>query len=162
MWLISGITAVFLVVLDHITKYIALTQLKPIGSKTVISGFFDFTYVENRGAAFGMLSGQRWFFVLLTIVVSAVIVYAFIKMPKNKEYVWLRAALILVLSGAVGNMIDRIIRGYVVDFLEITLIRWPVFNLADIYVVAGTALLLYLAFFVIKEEPKKEENAEEK
>lgn len=162
MWLISGITAVFLVVLDHITKYIALTQLKPIGSKTVISGFFDFTYVENRGAAFGMLSGQRWFFVLLTIVVSAVIVYAFIKMPKNKEYVWLRTALILVLSGAVGNMIDRIIRGYVVDFLEITLIRWPVFNLADIYVVAGTALLLYLAFFVIKEEPKKEENAEEK
>lgn len=162
MWLISGVTAVFLVVLDHITKYIALTQLKPIGSKTVISGFFDFTYVENRGAAFGMLSGQRWFFVLLTIVVSAVIVYAFIKMPKNKEYVWLRTALILVLSGAVGNMIDRIIRGYVVDFLEITLIRWPVFNLADIYVVAGTALLLYLAFFVIKEEPKKEENAEEK
>lgn len=162
MWLISGVTAVLLVVLDHITKYIALTQLKPIGSKTVISGFFDFTYVENRGAAFGMLSGQRWFFVLLTIVVSAVIVYAFIKMPKNKEYAWLRAALTLVLSGAVGNMIDRVIRGYVVDFLEITLIRWPVFNLADIYVVVGTALLLYLAFFVIKEEPKKEENAEEK
>ena len=155
MWLKSGIAAVLLVALDQITKWLALERLKPIGNMKVIPGLLDLTFVENRGAAFGMLTGQRWFFVLLTAVVVAVIVRAYYKMPKTREYMWLRFSLVFVLAGAVGNMIDRLFRGYVVDFLEVTFISFPVFNIADIYVVAGTIVTAFIVMFVIKDEPKE-------
>ena len=121
-----------------------------------LKGFLDFTFVENRGAAFGILSGRRVFFIVLTVIVAIGIVYSFYKLPKTKEYYYLKCGLLLVLSGAFGNVIDRMIRGYVVDFLEITFIKWPVFNLADIYVVIGACLILFLSLFVIKEDEKKE------
>lgn len=147
------VTAI-LVVIDQITKYIALSSLKPIGSMSFIKGFMDFTFVENRGAAFGILEGQRWFFVVATIVISAVIIYAFVKMPKKNEYKYMKLALVLILAGAFGNVIDRLFRGYVVDFFEFTFIDWPVFNVADIYVVVGTIIFAFLILFVIKDEPK--------
>lgn len=147
------VTAI-LVVIDQITKYIALSSLKPIGSMSFIKGFMDFTFVENRGAAFGILEGQRWFFVVATIVISAVIIYAFVKMPKKNEYKYMNLALVLILAGAFGNVIDRLFRGYVVDFFEFTFIDWPVFNVADIYVVVGTIIFAFLILFVIKDEPK--------
>ena len=155
-YMISAITVIVLVLLDQITKWQALTKLKPIKNTVVIKGFLDFTFVENRGAAFGILSGQRVFFILLTVVVTVGIIYSFYKLPKTKEYSWLKCGLVLVLSGAIGNVIDRAIRGYVVDFLEVTFIKWPVFNLADIYVVIGACFILFLSLFVIKEEEKKE------
>ena len=148
-----------LVALDQVTKYIAVTRLLPIESMTVVPGVLDFTFVKNTGAAFGILEGQRWFFVLLTIVIGVGIFYALKKMPKNFHYNLVRFSLILVLSGAVGNAIDRLIRGFVVDFLEVTFISWPVFNVADIYVVIGSVLLAYLLIFVIKDEPGKKEGA---
>lgn len=155
-YIISAITVIVLVLLDQITKWQALTKLKPIKNIVVIKGFLDFTFVENRGAAFGILSGRRVFFILLTVVVAIGIIYSFYKLPKTKEYNWLKCGLVLVLSGAVGNVIDRAVRGYVVDFLEVTFIKWPVFNLADIYVVIGACFILFLSLFVIKEEEKKE------
>lgn len=155
-YIISAITVIVLVLLDQITKWQALTKLKPIKNIVVIKGFLDFTFVENRGAAFGILSGKRVFFILLTVVVVVGIIYSFYKLPKTKEYNWLKCGLVLVLSGAVGNVIDRAVRGYVVDFLEVTFIKWPVFNLADIYVVIGACFILFLSLFVIKEEEKKE------
>lgn len=155
-YIISAITVIVLVLLDQITKWQALTKLKPIKNIVVIKGFLDFTFVENRGAAFGILSGRRVFFILLTVVVAVGIIYSFYKLPKTKEYNWLKCGLVLVLSGAVGNVIDRAVRGYVVDFLEVTFIKWPVFNLADIYVVIGACFILFLSLFVIKEEEKKE------
>lgn len=154
MWLKSGIAAGLLVALDQITKLLALDRLKPLGSIEVIKGFFDLTFVENRGAAFGMLNGQRWFFVVLTLVIVVVIIGAFLKMPKSREYQFLRVSLTLVLAGALGNMLDRLFRGYVVDFLEVTFITFPVFNFADIYVVIGTAVTAFLVMFVIKDEPR--------
>ena len=155
-YIISAITVIILVILDQITKWQALTKLKPIKNTVVIKGFLDFTFVENRGAAFGILSGKIVFFILLTVVVAAGIIYSFYKLPKTKEYNWLKCGLVLVLSGAIGNVIDRAVRGYVVDFLEVTFIKWPVFNLADIYVVVGACFILFLSLFVIKEEEKKE------
>lgn len=155
-YIISAITVIILVILDQITKWQALTKLKPIKNTVVIKGFLDFTFVENRGAAFGILSGKRVFFILLTVVVAAGIIYSFYKLPKTREYNWLKCGLVLVLSGAIGNVIDRAVRGYVVDFLEVTFIKWPVFNLADIYVVVGACFILFLSLFVIKEEEKKE------
>ena len=116
----------------------------------------DFTFVENRGAAFGILNGARWLFVIITIAVTAVIIYYIAKkMPKTKEYKFLPLSLMLILAGAWGNAIDRLIRGYVVDYFEFTFFSWPVFNVADIYVVVGTVLLAVLLIFVIKDEKKE-------
>lgn len=154
MW-IAVIVAVLLVGLDQVTKYLALMQLKPVGSVTFVEGFMDFTFVENRGVAFGMFSGQKWFILLLTGIIVAVMVYYFVRLPHSRQYQWVRGAMVLVLAGAVGNMIDRIFRGYVVDFFEFTFFDWPVFNVADIYVVVGVILLAILILFVIKEEPKE-------
>lgn len=154
MW-IAVIVAVLLVGLDQVTKYLALMQLKPVGSVTFVEGFMDFTFVENRGVAFGMFSGQKWFILLLTGIIVAVMIYYFVRLPHSRQYQWVRGAMVLVLAGAVGNMIDRIFRGYVVDFFEFTFFDWPVFNVADIYVVVGVILLAILILFVIKEEPKE-------
>ena len=150
--IIPLIAAVLLVTVDQITKYIALTQLKPIGSVTFIDGFMDFTFVENRGAAFGIFSGKTWLLLAISIIICAVLVWAMTKMPKTKEYRKLRVTFVLILSGAVGNIIDWALRGYVVDFFEFTFIKWPVFNMADIYVVVGTIVMAVIIMFFMKDE----------
>ena len=150
--IIPLIAAVLLVAVDQITKYIALTQLKPIGRVTFIDGFMDFTFVENRGAAFGIFSGKTWLLLVISIIICAVLVWAMTKMPKTKEYRKLRVTFVLILSGAVGNIIDRALRGYVVDFFEFTFIKWPVFNMADIYVVVGTIVMAVIIMFFMKDE----------
>ena len=119
---------------------------------TLVEGFMDLTFVENRGVAFGMFSGQRWFILLLTGIIAVGLVWFYVTMPKKKEYFPLRVSLVLVLSGAIGNIIDRLFRGYVVDFFEFTFFEWPVFNVADIYVVCGVILLALMILFVVKDE----------
>ena len=89
---------------------------------------------------------------VLTGVIAGALIYFYRTLPKKKAYLPLRAALLLVLSGAVGNIIDRVCRGYVVDFFEFTFFDWPVFNVADIYVVAGVILMVLLIVFVLKDE----------
>jgi signal peptidase II len=132
-----------LVAIDQLTKYITLIRLKPIGSIELINGFFSLTYVENRGAAFGMLSGARWLFIVLTLAVIAVCWYLYIK-KRDKAGKVVKYALVLVSGGAVGNLIDRVFRSYVVDMLDFNLFGWdfPVFNFADICVVIGAFLLI--------------------
>ena len=152
MNLIPMIAAIFFILLDQGTKLWALHSLKPIHSVTVADGFLDLTFVENRGVAFGMFAGQRWFILVLTGVIIGALLYFYRSLPQRKEYVPLRAALLLVLSGAVGNIIDRLFRGYVVDFFEFTFFDWPVFNVADIYVVAGVILMVLMLVFVVKDE----------
>ena len=106
----------------------------------------------GKPEAFGMLAGQRWLILVLTGVIAGALIYFYRTLPKKKAYLPLRAALLLVLSGAVGNIIDRVCRGYVVDFFEFTFFDWPVFNVADIYVVAGVILMVLLIVFVLKDE----------
>ena len=98
MWIIAIIAAAVLVGIDQLTKYLALVNLKPIGSTTVVDGFLDLTFVENRGVAFGMFSGKKWFILLLTLCIVAFLVYYFVKMPRTKEYQWVRCAMVLVLA----------------------------------------------------------------
>ena len=129
-----------------------MASLKPIHNMTLVEGFMDLTFVENRGVAFGMFSGQRWFILLLTGVIAVGLIWFYMTMPKKKEYFPLRVSLVLVLSGAIGNIIDRLFRGYVVDFFEFTFFEWPVFNVADIYVVVGVILLALMVMFVVKDE----------
>ena len=146
------ITVIVLILLDQGTKFWALASLKPIHNMTLVEGFMDLTFVENRGVAFGMFSGQRWFILLLTGVIAVGLIWFYMTMPKKKEYFPLRVSLVLVLSGAIGNIIDRLFRGYVVDFFEFTFFEWPVFNVADIYVVVGVILLALMVMFVVKDE----------
>ncbi|MCD8037111.1 MAG: signal peptidase II [Clostridiales bacterium] len=160
--IIPIILAVVLITVDQITKYIALTRLKPVGNVTFIKGFMDFTFVENRGAAFGILNGKTWLLLIIAVIICVVLIAAMKKMPDTKEYKWLKWTLMLIVAGAVGNIIDRLVRGYVVDFFEFTFMTWPVFNMADIYVVVGTILMAILVLFVIKDDDnnKEDKNAE--
>ena len=146
------IAVIVLILLDQGTKLWALESLKPIHNMTLAEGFMDLTFVENRGVAFGMFSGQRWFILLLTCVIVIGLVWFYIILPRKQEYRPVRVSLVLILSGAVGNIIDRLFRGYVVDFFEFTFFEWPVFNVADIYVVVGVILFALLMVFVVKEE----------
>ena len=160
MWIAAIITAV-LIAVDQLTKYLALVHLKPIHTTTVIENVLSLTFVENRGVAFGMFSGKRWLILLVTLCIVGAIIYYYVHLPKTKEYAWMRGALILLCAGAFGNILDRMFRGYVVDFFQITLFSWPVFNVADIFVVAGVILLAYLMLFVIKDEPKEKKKRDE-
>ena len=136
----------FIVALDQLTKYLAKTYLKPVGSVPLIQNVFHFTYVENRGAAFGILQNQRWLFIVLTVVISAVIAYYLF--ARRQESIVLTIALSMILGGAIGNLIDRLRLGYVVDMLHFVLIDYPVFNVADSFVVIGTLLLAYYILFM--------------
>lgn len=139
--------AVLAVVLDQVTKYIALTHLKPVGSVPVIGGVFHFTFTTNPGAAFSLFAAedQRWIFMLVSSV-AIVLMTAYLLIDKSSTPLF-RAAIGMVLGGGIGNMIDRIVAGEVVDFLDFCLINFPIFNVADCFVCIGTGLLL-LAFIL--------------
>ena len=141
--------SILLILIDQISKYYTLKMVKPIGTLEIIKGVFSLTYVENRGAAFGILQNARWIFIAATAVaIVCLIVYKCKYKPKG---IIINTALLFILSGAVGNMIDRIWRGFVVDMLEVTFITYPVFNFADCLVVIGAILLAIYILFIYKE-----------
>ena len=142
---ISLIVGAVLVIIDQIIKYFVSAYLQPVGSVSVIDNLFSLKYVENKGVAFGMFSDMRWVFVALTSVLLAIIIfYMFKKRPKGKFF-YICAALII--GGGIGNLIDRIFYGYVIDYLSLSFFP-PVCNFADYCITAGTILLvIYLLFF---------------
>lgn len=139
--------------LDRITKLWALNSLKNTSGKTVIKEFFDLTYVENKGAAWSIFSGKTMFLIVFTVIILCGIVFYLIKYrPKNK---FLRAAISLIIAGALGNIVDRVIYKHVVDFISFhykDVYYYPIFNIADICVVIGTFLLLIC---ILKDDKKK-------
>lgn len=151
MSLLTVVIIAILVVIDQLTKYLAYTFLKPIRQLHIIENVFSLTYVENRGAAFGIFQGGRWFFIIATIIVLICLIFYNRNLPKEKPYVYVRISIILIVAGAIGNFIDRLFLGYVIDFLHITFINFPVFNIADIYIVLGTFLYSVLLLFFIKD-----------
>lgn len=142
---ISLIFGAVLVIIDQIIKYFVSAYLQPVGSVSVIDNLFSLTYVENKGVAFGMFSDMRWIFVALTAILLAIIIfYMFKKRPKGKFF-YICAALII--GGGIGNLIDRIFYGYVIDYLSLSFFP-PVCNFADYCITAGTIMLvIYLLFF---------------
>lgn len=138
--------------LDQWTKYLAVSSLKGKAPFIIWEGVFEFYYSENRGAAFGMMQGRQGFFFLVAAIVITGVFYLLIKTPADRKYLPFTGCLFLLVSGAVGNMIDRLTQGYVVDFLYFKLINFPIFNVADCYVVIATAVLIILFFFVYSEE----------
>ena len=146
--------AALIVILDQFTKYLTVAKI-PLGTAVpAIPGLFQFTYVQNTGMAFSMLQGGRWFFLVMTIVALAVMVLAVKKKWVNHPTgLW---ALASIAGGAVGNLIDRLFLGYVIDMIEVTFMEFAVFNVADSFVVCGAILLVIYAFFF--DKPEKKEN----
>lgn len=140
------------VLIDQYTKYLAVTHLKDGPAFVLIDNVFELNYLENRGAAFGLLQNRQIFFVCVAILIFAFILYCYVRIPKTGRYLPLRLCGIFIVAGAAGNLIDRIRLGYVVDFFYFRLIDFPVFNVADIYVTVSFAVLLILIFFRYKEE----------
>lgn len=133
-----------IVVIDQVIKYFVSTGLKPIGEHTVIEGLFTLRYVENPGVAFGMFKDMRWIFVALTsIMLFAIIFYMFKKRPSGRFF-YICAGLII--GGGIGNLIDRVLYGYVIDYLSISFFP-PVCNFADYAITVGVAMLVIYIFF---------------
>lgn len=150
------IALILLTAADQATKFLTSKFIKPTGSLEIIKNILSLTYVENRGAAFGIMQNSRHIFIVITIILSAVIVY-FLFFKKNESKL-LNVSLTLILSGAVGNLIDRIFLGYVVDMIEVTFINYPVFNFADCCVVIGAVLFCIYVMFIYKEPKKEDKN----
>ena len=143
---------ILLVILDQITKNLAVIYLKDKPAYVLWDGVFELHYLENSGAAFGMLQNQKILFVTIAVVILVIIGYLLIKLPRNKHYAMLEILLVLIASGAVGNMIDRVQFNYVVDFFYFKLIDFPIFNVADIYVSVSCVLLAILVIFFYKDD----------
>lgn len=140
-----------LVAADQITKYAAVIKLKNQPAFNIIDGVLEFNYLENRGAAFGMLQNQKMFFIFVAVIFLGVIAYVLFKAPAEKKYNSLHILLVLIAGGAIGNMIDRLRLDYVVDFIYIVWINFPIFNVADIYVTFSTVILVIQFLFVYKD-----------
>ena len=139
---------VILVIADQLTKHLAVVRLKNQAAYNLINGILEFNYLENRGAAFGVLQNQKYFFVFVALIFIGVIVFVLIKVPTQKKYYSLNILLVMIAAGAVGNMIDRVRYDYVVDFIYLVCIQFPIFNVADIYVTTATVILVFQILFV--------------
>ena len=133
--------SVAVVILDQLSKFIAVKYLMPVSSFPIIKDVIHFTYVENKGAAFGMLQDQRWVFMVISTVMIAVLIFIMVKYKKYFHPLML-IGIAFVFGGGIGNMIDRTLLGYVVDFIDFTLINFAVFNIADSFICVGVGLML--------------------
>ncbi len=154
-----SIMIILIVAFDQITKYFASLKLADGSVAKFIPGVVQFKYAENTGMAFSMLSGARWVFIALTVVVCVgVFYYLFSNRCKS---LWLYWSLGVILSGGIGNLIDRIRFGYVVDFIEPTFVNFAIFNIADCAVTCGAVVLVgYLLYDVFKDVKKPKENSD--
>lgn len=150
--LIGAALALVLIGLDQWTKVLAVKHLMGQEPFVIWNGVFELHYLENRGAAFGILQGQKGVFLICTALVLAILAFYYNRMPVKKRYLPMRIVGILLGAGAVGNLIDRMMQSYVVDFLYFKLIDFPIFNVADCYVTVGAILLAILILFVYKDE----------
>lgn len=148
MWWLLFFSITVLVGIDQALKYFASATLKFAGEITIIPNLLDLTYVENRGAAFGMFQNQQWFFIAFAVVMIAAFIYQ-IKIRKRTDKMFLTAAA-LVISGGIGNLIDRFFLGYVVDYIKLSFFP-PVCNFADYCITFGTAILILYMFFYCKD-----------
>ena len=151
--IIGAVIATLLVILDQFTKYLAVVHLKDQANIVLLEGVFELQYLENRGAAFGIMQGQKLFFVVFTSIAMCLIAWFFLKkIPDDKRYRFLDIICILLFAGGIGNFIDRIRLNYVVDFFYFSLIDFPIFNVADIYVTIAAFAMVILGMFYYKDE----------
>lgn len=150
--ILSVIGIFLLVLLDQISKMLAASKLKGKESVIVIPKILSLTYLENEGAAWGIFQNKQIFFIVISVVLLICIALYNNKLPYTSRFRALRITMAVLASGAIGNMIDRIVHKYVIDFFEFKFISFPVFNVADIYVTCSVIFLLILTFFVYSEK----------
>lgn len=150
---IGAVVSALLIGFDQLTKYWAVTGLKDKPAFVLWEGVFELRYLENRGASFGILQNQKWPLVIFTLLVLVFLIYFFVKrIPDERRFSFFYVITVLFFAGAVGNLIDRLARSYVVDFFYFCLIDFPIFNVADIYAVTASVLLVLLGLFYYKDE----------
>ena len=154
-FILMGIMAVCIVVADQVTKFITVANIPLLGNVPAIDGVFHFTFVQNTGAAFSSFEGMQWLFALIFALFTAGVIWEFAtrRMGFTTLERWCIAA---VWAGGLGNMIDRVRLGYVVDMICTDFITFPVFNVADIFITCGCILLLAHLFLINKDFWKEE------
>ena len=151
--MIYELIVLLLIGIDQLSKILALKYLKNIGSIPIIQDMFHLTYVENRGAAFGMLQNNQIVFIIVALLAS---IYGLYYLHTKKINTLGKVSILLIISGALGNLIDRVRLGFVVDYFDFRIIWEYVFNVADIFVVLGTILLcIYILFYEDNKEKQK-------
>lgn len=162
--LISIIIIFVCVVIDQLTKLFAINNLRDLADEIpVINKVFGLYYVENKGISFSMLSSKMALIIIITSIIMLILIYVMIRTPKTKYFMPFSIVLSVIVGGAAGNMIDRIFRGFVIDFIMLDFINFPIFNVADIFVCVGLFILVILIIFKYKDKdfdfiiPKKGE-----
>ena len=159
-WVKIWLFTAFLVILDQLSKYLATICLKGKNDFEIIKDVFCLHYLDggNTGAAWGMLSGKRVLFIIFTLIAVAFIcifirnvIHLYIT-TKNNVFRVLNVFLVLLMAGAIGNLIDRVVQGYVVDFIYFKLINFPIFNVADCYVTISCVGIIFICLFKVKED----------
>lgn len=152
-----------LVVIDQVTKYIASVCLQGKEAFVILKNVLEFRYLEggNTGAAFGILQGKTIILGIVSVVVAVGLLFVYVKISKKEKYKNVSIALLFMIAGAIGNGIDRLLHQYVIDFIYVKVINFPIFNVADCYVtLAAVALFLMIAFDDDEEEKKLEHEKE--
>ena len=162
--LISILIILVCVGIDQLTKLLAINNLRDLADEIpVINKVFGLYYVENKGISFSMLSSKMALIIIVTSIIMLILIYVMIRTPKTKYFMPFSIVLSVIIGGAAGNMIDRIFRGYVIDFIMLDFINFPIFNVADIFVCVGLFILVFLIIFKYKDKdfdfiiPKKGE-----
>ncbi len=153
--LIALLALILLTITDQFTKYLAALNLKGTTGIVLIPNVFRLYYLENRGAAFGTMQGKFFLLIPISLIALGLFIFFYERFPFTKKLRLFRICLAVLASGALGNMIDRIFRQYVIDFFYFELIDFPVFNVADCYVCVSMAVLAILLLFYYKEEDFK-------
>lgn len=142
----------FLLLVDQWTKHLAMTCLQGKDDLVLLPGILQLHYLENTGAAFSMLSGQMWLFYLITPIFLVILCYVFLRLQSQGHGRIYKLLLVTLMAGAIGNYIDRLLYRHVVDFIYVSLIQFPVFNVADIYVTLSVLILIVMILFFSSEE----------
>lgn len=152
IYIVPILIIAILTAFDQLTKAIITGNFGVQESKDVIKDVFTITYVQNRGIAWGMLEGKKFLFIIITALILGLCFYIYQNIVDNPRYRLFRICMIVLISGAIGNMIDRIKLGYVIDFFSFDLINFPVFNVADIYVVCSMFVLFFIILFKFNDD----------
>ena len=151
--------AVLLLVIDQVTKFFVLRDLKPVGSVTLIPGLLEFAYVENTGASFGLFKNAMGFVLAITVVAIIAILILLFRYKKHSVFSYITSALLV--AGGIGNLIDRIVHGFVVDFIHVMFFDY-IFNFADCCITIGAGLfVIHVLFCTRGGDGEKPQNAEE-
>lgn len=150
--IVYGIICILLVAIDRISKVLVVQNLQGKENLVIIKNIFELEFLANSGAAFSSFLGKRGFLITISTVIMLFCIFEFLRIPATKRYAGLRITFLLLVSGAIGNLIDRALTGFVVDFFYFVPINFPRFNVADVYITVAMVMLIVQFIFIYKDE----------